>query len=118
MLFNDFNDNVSDLKDNLQRIISKIEKNSRQIKDQTQLKVELVKEESKLSAQYRKLGEYVFKLKKENVEVDLDFEENTIAEIDRLLARIEAIKSKYEYIKSFSNFKSDEVREENKYIDE
>lgn len=78
----------------------------------------MVKEESKLSAQYRKLGEYVFKLKKESATVDIDFEENTIAEIDRLLARIEAIKSKYEYVKSFSNFKSDEVRDENKYIDE
>ncbi|MBL7575779.1 hypothetical protein SAMN00017477_1550 [Peptoniphilus asaccharolyticus DSM 20463] len=114
MLFNDLSENVSDLKDNLQRIVSKIEKNSKQLKDQTQLRVELAKEENKLNSLYKKLGEQKYRVEK-GYDAEFAFEE-IIEEIDMVLARVEAIKSKYEYVKSFSDSNSGTIIKEDKFL--
>lgn len=114
-LFNDLNDNLSDFKENLDKIIQKIEKNSKQIKDQTQIKVEIGKVERELNSLYQKLGEKTYRLHKGEVE-NLMMEE-IVKEIDASISKLEGLKTRYEYIKSFEDRSEKlQVKEDKKYF--
>lgn len=116
-LFDGLNENILDLKESLGSIANKIEKNSKQIKDQTQIKVEISKEQRNLNFLYKSLGELFYKIEKGDNERSEDKISNIMRDIDISLSRIEALNKKYEYIKSFDYSSNSYTSVDKKYLD-
>lgn len=92
-LFNDFLDNVKDLRENLDLVSKKLKDNSKQIQSQAKIKFEIASEKRSLEKIYQALGKEVYDANKSNSNAQMDLEEY-IKQIDISIARLESLKIK------------------------
>lgn len=110
-LFDDLQENISDLKDNLKIASAKISKNSKEIKKQAKIKLELAKEERKLNDLYKDIGKEYYKMHKRLGDSENTPISNYLREVDISIAKIEALKTKTDNFSSYYN-ESDDYYEE------
>lgn len=106
-LFDELQDNISDLKDNLKIASAKISENSKEIKKQAKIKLELAKEEKKLNDLYRKIGKEYYEIHKRLGDSEDTPISNYLKEIDMSIAKIEALKTKTDDFTSYSKESDD-----------
>ncbi|MGI5949034.1 hypothetical protein [Peptoniphilus sp.] len=125
-LFDNFDDNITDLKENISFLSQKVISESKKIKKIAKVKYEILNEERKIDELYSKVGEHFYKSYKGRDEsIDLD---EIFKEIDRLKSRVSSLKMHLEleggeesglYVdKSFSNennFSDDYKKEDESY---
>lgn len=101
-LLDELQGNLSDIKDNLKVASKKITENSKEIKRQAALKLEIAKEERNLSELYKKIGKEYYEIHK-----SLGDESETpmfeyLKNIDVTVAKIEALKLKFENFSGYT----------------
>ena len=102
-LFNDFLDNLKDLRENLDLVSKKLKDNSKQIQSQAKIKFEIASEKRSLEKIYQALGKEVYDSKKDNNNDQIDFEEY-IKQIDISIARLESLKIKLDDFNNSVNY--------------
>lgn len=102
-LLDELQGNLTDLKENIKVASKKITENSKEIKRQASLKLEIAKEERNLSDLYNRLGKEYYNILKSYSQIDEILIENYIKEIDASLAKIEGLKLKFD---NFSGYTS------------
>lgn len=115
-LFEDFNYNISEIRENIGKIARKVESSSKQIKDQAQLKMEIAKAEHKLKQLYQNLGEKTYK-EYIGEEVEINIEE-AVKSINIVKAQLEGLNKRVEYLKtrdSQNDYKP--TNNDNKYLE-
>lgn len=95
--FDNFTENLTDIKNNLEIISQKLLENTKEIKDITKLKLDLVKEKRVLSNLYKELGIHYYKVYK-NSDSNLNVA-GQITKIDISLQKVSSIEN------SLNNFK-------------
>lgn len=125
-LFDNFDDNIDDLRENISFLSQKVINESKKIKKIAKVKYEILNEERKIDELYSKVGEHFYNSYKGMGEsIDLD---EIFKEIDRLKSRISSLEMHLEleggeksglYVdKSFSNennFYNDYKKEDESY---
>lgn len=91
-LFDNLNDNIGDLKDNIKLAGEKISQNSKEIARVAKIKLEIAKEEKNLNEMYKAIGKYYYDLHKGIENSESDPMSGYIAGIDKSVARIESLK--------------------------
>lgn len=102
-LFNDFLDNLKDLRENLDLVSKKLKDNSKQIQSQAKIKFEIASEKRSLEKIYQALGKEVYDANKDNNNDQIDFEEY-IKQIDISIARLESLKIKLDDFNNSVNY--------------
>ncbi|WP_036730248.1 hypothetical protein [Peptoniphilus mikwangii] len=97
-LFDDFANNFSD-------VTKKIRENSKEIKRQTLIKIEIAKEERRLNKSYEELGREFYKINKRLSDGNSNYIDNIMDKIDISISKIEALKTKLSTV--FNNVKSE-----------
>ena len=105
-LIDELSDNISDLKDNLKVASKIISKNSKEIKRQAKLKLEIAKEEKRLNDLYKHIGKEYYQVHKRLGDDSKTPMHDYISEIDRTLAKIEALKLNSDISGYSSDFES------------
>lgn len=102
-LFNDFLDNVKDLRENLDLVSKKLKDNSKQIQSQAKIKFEIASEKRSLEKIYQALGKEVYDANKSNSNAQMDLEEY-IKQIDISIARLESLKIKLDDLNNSATY--------------
>lgn len=102
-LFNDFLDNVKDLRENLDLVSKKLKDNSKQIQSQAKIKFEIASEKRRLEKIYQALGKEVYDANKSNSNAQMDLEEY-IKQIDISIARLESLKIKLDDLNNSATY--------------
>ena len=102
-LFNDFLDNIKDLRENLDLVSKKLKDNSKQIQSQAKIKFEIASEKRSLEKIYQAIGKEVYDANKNNVKDQIDLEEY-IKQIDISIARLESLKIKLDDLNNSVNY--------------
>lgn len=93
-LLDNLSENLDSLRENVGEVAKKIQFNSKELKEQTLLRLEISKEERKLSDLYRNIGEAFYSEHNKLSNYTNSYIEDEILEIDRVVAKIEALKIK------------------------
>lgn len=101
-LFNEFLDNIKDLRENLDLVSKKLKDNSKQIQSQAKIKFEIASEKRSLEKIYQALGKEVYDANKDNND-QIDVEEY-IKQIDISIARLESLKIKLDDFNNSVNY--------------
>lgn len=102
-LFNEFLDNIKDLRENLDLVSKKLKDNSKQIQSQAKIKFEIASEKRSLEKIYQALGKEVYDANKDNNNDQIDVEEY-IKQIDISIARLESLKIKLDDFNNSVNY--------------
>lgn len=102
-LFNDFLDNVKDLRENLDLVSKKLKDNSKQIQSQAKIKFEIASEKRSLEKIYQALGKEVYDANKSNINAQMDLE-GYIKQIDISIARLESLKIKLDDLNNSATY--------------
>lgn len=102
-LFNDFLDNVKDLRENLDLVSKKLKDNSKQIQSQAKIKFEIASEKRSLEKIYQALGKEVYDANKSNSNAQMDLE-GYIKQIDISIARLESLKIKLDDLNNSATY--------------
>ncbi|RVU55112.1 hypothetical protein [Anaerosphaera multitolerans] len=95
-LLDNFSGNLDDLKSTVKDFTELIKNNSKELKEQTAIRLEISKEERKLASMYRDIGETFYKEHNKLSNHSNDYIESKIGEIDIVVAKIESLKMKLE----------------------
>lgn len=91
-LIDELSDNISDIKDSLKVASKIISKNSKELTRQAKLKLEILKEEKRLNDLYRHIGREYYEIHKRLGDDSKTSMSEYIREIDKSIAKIEALK--------------------------